>query len=72
MCRWHSLFGSKIILAAGAATGSSLDLENQIVAKGHVVGHIQLTPDEVEEFIDMPILDHMKEARHCGGVSGKR
>ncbi|CBF75201.1 FAD-dependent oxidoreductase [Aspergillus nidulans FGSC A4] len=63
-----SLFGSKIILAAGAATGSSLDLENQIVAKGHVVGHIQLTPDEVDEFIDMPILDHMKEARHCGGL----
>ncbi|KAL3438893.1 FAD dependent oxidoreductase [Aspergillus tetrazonus] len=57
-------FGSKIILAAGAAAGSLLDLENQIVAKGHVVGHIQLTPDEVEEYKDMPILDHLE-----GGTS---
>ncbi|RDW93843.1 NAD(P)/FAD-dependent oxidoreductase [Aspergillus mulundensis] len=53
-------FASKIILAAGAAAGSLLDLENQIVAKGHAVGHIQLTPEEVEEYKDMPILDHLE------------
>ncbi|KAL4754146.1 hypothetical protein BDW72DRAFT_200896 [Aspergillus terricola var. indicus] len=53
-------FGSKIILTAGAAAGSLLDLENQIVAKGHAVGHIQLTPDEIEEYKDMPILDHLE------------
>ncbi|KAL4998746.1 hypothetical protein BDV10DRAFT_200986 [Aspergillus recurvatus] len=55
-----SYFGSKIILAAGAAAGSLFGLENQVVAKGHAVGHIQLTPDEVEEYKDMPILDHLE------------
>lgn len=53
-------FGSQVILAAGAAAGTLLDLEGQIVAKGHAVGHIQLTPDEVEEYKSMPILDHLE------------
>ncbi|KAL5343175.1 FAD dependent oxidoreductase [Aspergillus crustosus] len=53
-------YGSQIILAAGAAAGSLLDLEDQIVAKGHTVGHIQLSPEEVEKYRSMPILDHLE------------
>ncbi|KAJ5616272.1 hypothetical protein N7537_001386 [Penicillium hordei] len=53
-------FGSKIVLAAGAAAGSLLNLQGQIVAHGHTVGHIQLTPDEVEKYRSMPILDHLE------------
>ncbi|KAJ5814003.1 uncharacterized protein N7503_000753 [Penicillium pulvis] len=53
-------FGGKILLAAGAAAGSLLDLQGQIVAHGHTVGHIQLTPDEVEKYKSMPILDHLE------------
>lgn len=65
-------FGSQIILAAGAAAGTLLDLEGQIVAKGHAVGHIQLNPDEVEEYKSMPILDHLEggktPARHSAAA----
>ncbi|CAI7624668.1 unnamed protein product [Penicillium glandicola] len=53
-------FGSQIVLAAGAAAGSLLDLKGQIVAYGHTVGHIQLTPEEVEKYKSMPILDHLE------------
>ncbi|KAL2845269.1 FAD dependent oxidoreductase [Aspergillus pseudoustus] len=53
-------YGGQIVLAAGAAAGSLLDLKGQIVAKGHTVGHIQLTPEEVEKYKDMPILDHLE------------
>ncbi|KAJ5578531.1 uncharacterized protein N7459_007495 [Penicillium hispanicum] len=53
-------FGSKIVLAAGAAAGSLLDLKGQIVAYGHTVGHIQLTPDEAAKYQSMPILDHLE------------
>lgn len=56
-------FGGKILLAAGAAAGSLLDLQGQIVAHGHTVGHIQLTPDEVEKYKSMPILDHLEGGR---------
>ncbi|OKL58134.1 hypothetical protein UA08_06584 [Talaromyces atroroseus] len=53
-------FGRKIVLAAGAAAGSLLDLQGQIVAKGHTVGHIQLSPEEVGKYKDMPIIDHLE------------
>jgi sarcosine oxidase / L-pipecolate oxidase len=53
-------FGSKTVLAAGAAAGSLLDLKGQIVAKGHTIGHIQLTREEVEKYKNMPIIDHLE------------
>ncbi|KAL3462387.1 FAD dependent oxidoreductase [Aspergillus heterothallicus] len=53
-------YASQIVLAAGAAAGSLLDLKGQIVAKGHTVGHIQLTPAEVEKYKSIPILDHLE------------
>ena len=49
-----------VILAAGAAAGSLLDMGGQLVAKGHVVGHIQLTPQEATEYKDNPIVDHFE------------
>ncbi|KAL4810958.1 FAD dependent oxidoreductase [Aspergillus unguis] len=53
-------FADQIVVAAGAAAGSLLDLQGQIVAKGHSVGHIQLTKEEVQRYKDMPILDHLE------------
>lgn len=57
-------FAGKILLAAGAAAGSLLDLRGQIVAHGHTVGHIQLTPDEVEKYKNMPIIDHLEGGKN--------
>lgn len=56
-------YGKKIVVAAGAAAGSLLDLKGQIVAKGHTIGHIQLSPEEVEKYKDMPIIDHLEGGR---------
>ncbi|KAJ5249084.1 hypothetical protein N7468_000535 [Penicillium chermesinum] len=53
-------FASQIVLAAGAAAGGLLDLQGQIVAHGHTIGHIQLTPEEVEKYKNMPIIDHLE------------
>ncbi|KAI7554521.1 hypothetical protein KC331_g489 [Hortaea werneckii] len=49
-----------VILAAGAAAGHILDMEGQLVAKGHTVGHIQLSPEEVEKYRNVPIIDHFE------------
>lgn len=49
-----------VVLAAGAATGGLLDMKGQLVAKGHTVGHIQLTPSEVEKYKSVPIVDHFE------------
>lgn len=59
-----SYFADIVILAAGAAAASLLDMKGQLVAKGHTVGHIQLTPKEVEIYKDIPIIDHLE-----GGTS---
>jgi sarcosine oxidase / L-pipecolate oxidase len=59
-------FGSHIVLAAGAAAGTLLDLEGQIVAKAHSVCHIQLSPEESEKYEDLPIICHMEEGELAG------
>ncbi|KAF7190049.1 L-pipecolate oxidase [Pseudocercospora fuligena] len=53
-------FADEIILAAGAAAASILDMKSQLVAKGHTVGHIQLSPDEVKLYGSMPVVDHLE------------
>ncbi|KAI7083425.1 hypothetical protein KC356_g7572 [Hortaea werneckii] len=53
-------FADHVVLAAGAAAGSIIDMEGQLVAKGHAVGHIQSSPDEVEKYKDIPIIDHFE------------
>ncbi|KAL4929943.1 FAD dependent oxidoreductase [Aspergillus undulatus] len=58
---WEAHFADEVILAAGAAAGTLLDREGQIVAKGHAVGHIQLTPSEVERYKGLPVLEHLEE-----------
>lgn len=49
-----------VILAAGANAASLLDLKGQLVAKGHGVGHIQLTPEEATKYAGMPIVAHLE------------
>lgn len=53
-------YASRVVLAAGAAAGNLLDMKGQLVAKGHTVGHIQLSPAEYEKYKDVPIIDHFE------------
>ena len=55
-----TFFADRIVLATGAAAAGLVDLEGQIEANGHTVGHIQLTPEEVEKYKNMPIVDHLE------------
>ncbi|KAI1342808.1 putative sarcosine oxidase [Xylariaceae sp. FL0016] len=51
-------FADVVVVAAGAAAASLLDMKGQLVAKGHTVGHIQLSPAEVRTYAEMPIVSH--------------
>ena len=53
-------FADTVILAAGAAAATLLDLKGQIVAKGHTVGHIRCTPEEVVKYRNLPLLAHLE------------
>lgn len=53
-------FADVVVLAAGAAAASILNMEGQLVAMGHTVGHIQLSPEEIEKYKDIPIVDHLE------------
>lgn len=50
-----------IILAAGAAAAEVLDMEGQLVAKGHSVGFLQLTPEEAEKYKNIPVFDNLEQ-----------
>lgn len=53
-------FADTVILAAGAAAMTLLDLKGQLVAKGHTVGHIKCSPAEVNKYQGMPIVAHLE------------
>lgn len=57
-------FADLVVLAAGAAAPSLLDFKGQLVAKGHTVGHVQLTAAEVERYKDIPIVDHLEGGKY--------
>jgi sarcosine oxidase/L-pipecolate oxidase len=50
----------RVILATGAWTPSLLDVKGHLVAKGHSVAHIQLTPAETEHYTALPIMDNLE------------
>ena len=49
-----------VVLATGAWTPSFIDLQDQLVAKGHSVAHIQLSPSEQQHYASMPVLDNLE------------
>lgn len=55
-----SHYADRIVLAAGAYSAALLNLQGQLVAKGHSVGHIKLTKDEAKKYSDLPLVVHMK------------
>lgn len=48
--------GDKVIICCGAANGYLIDFGSQIRVLGEFVAHIQLTPEEVEIYKNMPIV----------------
>jgi len=50
-----------VVVSAGAGSAELLDCQGQLQAKGHVVGHIQLEPEEIEKYRTIKIVDHFEE-----------
>lgn len=50
-----------VVIAAGAWTPSLLDVSDQLTAKGHAVGHIQLTKEETAHYEKMPLFDNLEQ-----------
>ncbi|KAJ5658641.1 uncharacterized protein N7484_002290 [Penicillium longicatenatum] len=48
--------GDKVVLAAGAWSPTLVDLDDQCVSKAWVYAHIQLTPKEVSEYKNIPVI----------------
>lgn len=59
-----SHFADLVVLAAGASAAGILDMKGQLIAKGHTVGHIQLSPEEAERYRGMPLVDHLEHGRY--------
>ncbi|KAL2444388.1 L-pipecolate oxidase [Exophiala dermatitidis] len=49
-----------VVLAAGAWLPRLIDLKDQLIAKGHSVAHIQLSPEEAKRYQNMPIMDNLE------------
>lgn len=50
-----------VILCTGANTATLIDAKDEIVARSHCVGIMQLTPDEVEKYKSLPIVDDFEQ-----------
>ncbi|OAL05184.1 sarcosine oxidase [Phaeosphaeriaceae sp. SRC1lsM3a] len=50
-----------VILCTGASTAALIEAKDEIVARSHCVGVIQLTPEEVEKYKDLPIVDDFEQ-----------
>ncbi|CAG8190609.1 unnamed protein product [Penicillium salamii] len=49
-------YADKVVLAAGAWSPTLVDLDDQCVSKAWVFAHIQLTPEEVAEYKNIPVV----------------
>ncbi|KIX04192.1 uncharacterized protein Z518_07746 [Rhinocladiella mackenziei CBS 650.93] len=56
----HRNDADMVVVATGAWTASLIDVHGQLVAKGHSVAHIQLTPSETRHYASLPILDNLE------------
>ena len=53
-----------VILSTGANTAALIDAKDEIVARSHCVGVIKLTPQEVDKFQNLPIVDDFEQGMY--------
>ncbi|KAH8820215.1 sarcosine oxidase [Xylogone sp. PMI_703] len=54
-------FADVVLLAAGAQTGALIDVEDEVEAKAMCVAAIQLTPEEVKMYKNIPMIDNFEQ-----------
>ena len=50
-----------VVICTGANTATLIDAKDEIIARSHCVGIIQLTPEEVIKYKDLPIVDDFEQ-----------
>jgi sarcosine oxidase/L-pipecolate oxidase len=50
-----------VIICTGANTATLIDSKDEIIARSHCVGVIQLTPEEVIKYKNLPIVDDFEQ-----------
>ena len=50
-----------VVLCTGANTAALIDAKDEIVARSHCVGIIRLSPDEIEKYQDLPVVDDFEQ-----------
>lgn len=54
-------FADVVILCTGANTAALIEAKDEIVARSHCVGVIQLTPEEVQKYKNLPVVDDFEQ-----------
>ncbi|TPX15852.1 uncharacterized protein E0L32_000186 [Thyridium curvatum] len=54
-------FADAVVLCTGANTAALIDAKDEIVARSHCVGVIQLTQEEAEKYKNLPIVDDFEQ-----------
>lgn len=57
-------FADVVVLSTGANTAALIDASDEIVARSHCVGVIKLTPQEVDKYQHLPIVDDFEQGMH--------
>jgi sarcosine oxidase/L-pipecolate oxidase len=57
----QAYFADIVILCTGASTAALVEAKDEIIARSHCVGVIQLTPAEVEKYRNLPIVDDFEQ-----------
>lgn len=60
----HEHVADIVILASGANTGVLIDVKDKIAAQAMCVATIQLTPQEVVKYKDLPMVDHFEQGKY--------
>ena len=60
-----------VVLCTGANTAALIDAKDEIVARSHCVGVIQLTQEEAERYRDLPIVDDFEQGTPHVNVSSE-
>ena len=63
----HAHIAEVVILSTGANTAALIDAKDEIVARSHCVGVIQLAPEEVEKYSSLPIIDDFEQGESSLG-----
>lgn len=59
----HTHLADVVVLCTGANTAALVDAKDEIIARSHCIGVIQLRPEEVHKYEDLPIIDNFEQGK---------